>query len=112
VDENIPLITVQALRDQGHDVCAIHDPAYKGIADSAVWQMCQREGRLLITTDKDFAQYRNEGHYGVLIIRLRRPNSRTIHERVLQAIVQFNEQSWPGTLVVMRDSIQSVWRSA
>lgn len=77
-----------------------------------MWQICQRESRLIITTDKDFAQHRSEPHYGILIVRLRHPNSRAIHERVLQAIGQFSEEAWPNMLVVMRDSIQSVWRSA
>lgn len=112
VDENIPLITVRALRDLGHDVGAMHDLDRKGTLDTDVWSMCQQEARLLISTDKGFAQRRDEAHHGILIVRLRRPNSRAIHERVLHAVAQFSHEAWPGLLVVMRDSIQSVWRSA
>jgi uncharacterized protein with PIN domain len=63
VDENIPLMTVQALRDLGHDVRDIRRTADQGMTDDALWEMVQREGRLLITTDKGFAQHRDESHH-------------------------------------------------
>ena len=110
-DENIPLMTVHALRNMGYDVIDVHEPAKKGMTDNEIWGTCQREGRLLISTDKGFAQHRDEVHHGMLIVRLRQPSRQAIHERVLQAVAQFGEETWPSMLVVMRDSIQSVWRS-
>ena len=63
--------------------------------------LAQQERRLLITTDKGFARYRNEPHHGILVVRLRQPNERKIHERVLRAIGQFTSDEWAGLLVVM-----------
>jgi predicted nuclease of predicted toxin-antitoxin system len=111
VDENIPLITVQSLRMLGHDVLDIRGTANEGMADDALWEMIQREGRLLITTDKGFAQHRGEPHHGILIVRLRQPNRRKIHQRVTQTIAQFTAEEWPGLLVTVRDVVQSVWRA-
>ena len=54
VDENIPLMTVQALRAEGHDVRDICGTPDEGMDDESLWKMIQREGRLLITTDKGF----------------------------------------------------------
>ena len=110
VDENIPLMTVQTLRDMGHDVLDIRGTVYEGMTDDALWEMVQREGRLLITTDKGFAWYRDRPHHGILIVRLRQPNRHKIHQRVMQAIAQFAAEEWPGLLVTMRDIVQSVWR--
>jgi len=110
VDENIPWTTVQTLRTMGHDVLDIRSTERKGMPDDELWEMAQREGRLIITTDKGFAQYRSQSHHGILIIRLRQPNRQKIHERVLHALKQFREREWPGLLVVMRDTVQSVWR--
>jgi uncharacterized protein with PIN domain len=68
VDEHIPLMTVQALRLLSHDVRDIRGTPDQGMQDDALWMMAQREGRLLITTDKGFTQYRvvleksNRGH--------------------------------------------------
>ncbi len=68
------------------------------------------ESRLLITTDKGFTQHRNESHQGILIIRLRKPNQNKIHQRIMKAFNEFSEDEWNGALVVMRDTVQSVWR--
>ena len=110
VDEHIPLMTVRALRSMGHDVRDIRGTSDEGMQDEALWEMAQREGHLLITTDKGFAQYRTAQHHGILIVRLRRPNRHRIHHRIMQAMARFAEAEWPGLLVVMRDVAQSTWR--
>lgn len=111
VDENIPLMTVRALREAGHDVLDIRGTADQGMKDPPLWEMAQAEGRLLVTTDKGFAQRRREHHTGLLVVRLRQPNRQKIHERVMRAVEQFSEAEWPGLTVVMRDAVQSVWRA-
>ncbi len=110
VDENIPSMTVRALREAGHDVLDIRGTIQEGMADDDLWKIAQREKRLMITTDKGFARRRDEIHHGVLIVRLRRPNRRKIHQRVMRAMSQFAEEEWPGLLLTMRDVVQSVWR--
>jgi len=111
VDENIPSRTVEELRGLGHHVLDIRGTADQGIDDDLLWARMLNERRLLITTDKGFAQHRGESHPGVLIVRLRQPNEAKIHERVMRAIRQFPESEWPGLLVVMRDAVQSVSRA-
>jgi predicted nuclease of predicted toxin-antitoxin system len=80
VYENIPLITVQALRAEGHDVLDIRGTPNEGMDDESLWKMIQRSGRLLITTDKGFARHRNAFHCGIMIIRLRQPNRQKIRK--------------------------------
>ena len=111
VDENIPSITVRALRELGHDVLDVRGTPEEGMTDDALWEIVQRERRLLITTDKGFAQHRDESHHGILIVRLRQPNRRKIHQRVMRAIAQFTAEEWISLLVTMRDVVQSVWRA-
>jgi uncharacterized protein with PIN domain len=79
--------------------------------DDLLWELAQKESRLLISTDKGFVQHRNESHHGILIVRLRQPNEQKIHKRVMKAMGQFAENEWPGLVVVMRDAVQSVWRA-
>ncbi len=43
VDENIPLMTVKALRQLGHEVLDIHGTAIEGSEDETLWQIAQRE---------------------------------------------------------------------
>lgn len=111
MDENIPQMVVRTLREMGHDVLDIRGTPEEGIPDDILWKKVQHEGRLLITTDRGFAQQRGQPHHGILIVRLRHPNRRKIYQRVMQAITQFKEEEWSDLLVVMRDNVQSVWRS-
>jgi predicted nuclease of predicted toxin-antitoxin system len=111
VDEHIPLMTVKALREAKHEVRDIRGTAEEGMADAALWKHAQREGRLLISCDTGFTQYRAAAHYGILIIRLRKPNRKRIHARIMDAIHQVPPREWPGLLMVMRDVAQSTWRA-
>jgi hypothetical protein len=69
------------------------------------------DGRLLISTDRGFTEYRKAKHHGILIVRLRQPNRTRIDRGVMLALERFQETEWPGLLVVVRDSTLSVSRS-
>ena len=60
VDENIPSITVTELRSLGHDVLDVRGTPQQGMEDADLWRLAQLEERLLITTDKGFAEHREE----------------------------------------------------
>jgi predicted nuclease of predicted toxin-antitoxin system len=111
VDENIPNVTIEYLRSVGHDVLLLRGTSAQGMTDEALWAQAQRERRLVVSTDKGFVAHRSEKHCGLLIVRLRQPNEQKIHMRITRAMTQFEEQAWPGLLVVMRDRTQSVWRA-
>jgi hypothetical protein len=59
VDENIPLMSVDQLRQMGHDVLDIRGTSDEGVSDELLWNRTCQEKRLLITTDRGFAHYRN-----------------------------------------------------
>jgi predicted nuclease of predicted toxin-antitoxin system len=108
VDENIPSITVKELRQNGHDIMDIRRTDKEGMTDEDIWKIVQKDRRLLITTDKGFAQKRNEKHNGMMIIRLKQPNRLKIHKKVMRAMNLFNEEEWPGLTVIMQDAFHSV----
>lgn len=111
VDENIPFITVLELRSLRHDVLDIRRTTDQGMSDHLLWELVTKEERLLITTDKGFVQHRSESHHGLVVVRLRQPNERKIHNRVMAALDQFSDDQWRGLTVVMRDAVQSVSRA-
>ena len=111
VDENIPARTARELRNLGHDVTYIRGTDKEGISDDEVWKIVQKEQRLLITTDKGFAQKRHEKNNGILIVKLKQPNRLKIHQKVMQAILRFKEKEWSGMTVIMQDSIHSIWKA-
>jgi len=75
VDENIPNMTVEALRNLGHDVRDTRGTPEQGEDDDSLWKTVLAEERLLITTDKGFVRHRGDPHHGLLVARLRQPNT-------------------------------------
>jgi predicted nuclease of predicted toxin-antitoxin system len=70
-DESCDFAVVQALRSEGYNVVAIAEIA-PGSDDEAVMELAAREGRLLLTEDKDFGQLvyaRQQATGGVLLLR-------------------------------------------
>ena len=53
-DENIPPALTQALRTANHDVLSIHDLGLQGASDEDVLKAANKDGRILLTADKDF----------------------------------------------------------
>jgi len=71
-DENIPLETVRALRNAGHDVFAVAETA-AGARDDALLDVATAEQRLVLTFDHDFGELAaRRGHAapgGILLLR-------------------------------------------
>ena len=93
----------------GHDVLDIRGTPDEGVSDELLLKKACEESRLLITTDRGFASYRDREHYGILIIALRKPNRYKISKRVVEAMKRFSASRWRGLLVVMRDRAMSTW---
>ena len=73
-DENIDLFLIRWLRDQGHDVSSVSESA-QGASDPEVLERAAREGRVLLTADKDFGSlvYRQgRPAAGVILLRFQK----------------------------------------
>jgi predicted nuclease of predicted toxin-antitoxin system len=104
-------MTVDSLREFGHDVRDVRGTPDQGLEDPHLWNAAQTDERVLITTDRGFTEFRAVPHSGILIVRLRQPNRQKIHQAVLRALERFQEEEWSGMLVVVRDATLSVSRS-
>ncbi len=72
LDENLPELVREALRELGHDVHTVADEGLSGAADDAVLGACGAEGRVLITLDLDFSDIRSYppgSHPGIWVLR-------------------------------------------
>lgn len=70
-DENLDFAVVRALRGAGHDVRALAEEASRTV-DAEVIALAAREGRILLTEDKDFgwlAFVAETGTGGVILVR-------------------------------------------
>lgn len=78
LDENLPALARQRLVDAKWDVHDVHDERLASAEDSAIQAACDREQRILVTLDTDFADTRryNPGRSpGVIVLR---PTSQSI----------------------------------
>ena len=72
LDENLPRDLAVDLQRAGHDVETVLDEQLGGEPDAEVFETCQREKRVLVTLDLDFAdirQYPPDQHAGVWVLR-------------------------------------------
>lgn len=58
VDENLPLIVAELLREAGFDTHTVHEENLAGSQDADIDAACRRESRIIVTLDLDFADIR------------------------------------------------------
>lgn len=102
-DENIPWASIRILRAAGHDVIAIAEVA-AGMSDFALLDWAAREGRLVLTLDRDLGRlaqgHGGMGEGGVVIFRIPRsaPQEPAL---ALQALLARGDLALCGRLTVV-----------
>jgi predicted nuclease of predicted toxin-antitoxin system len=74
LDENLGDIGRDVLTASGHDVSTVVMQELSGSVDVALYEACRREGRVLITLDRDFGEvlrFAPEGTAGIAILDCR-----------------------------------------
>ncbi|MFN3690887.1 MAG: DUF5615 family PIN-like protein [Fimbriimonadales bacterium] len=105
VDECTGPSVARWLQAQGHDVVSIYEQA-RGLDDASVLALAVREGRILITSDKEFGTRvvrDQQAHCGVLLLRLQ--DERVANKiRVLSEVLREYRDELEGNLVVASES--------
>lgn len=105
-DENIGLEVVNYLRKSGHDVVSATEE-FPSMTDSVLLKKAFQQGRILITSDKDFGElvYKNIlPHKGVILLRLvDETNSNKI--RVLSGLFRKYRTELKGNFVVATETL-------
>jgi predicted nuclease of predicted toxin-antitoxin system len=104
-DENIPLETVRALRDAGHDVYSATESA-PGAPDAALLKRAVAEDRLVVTFDKDFGELLARGKdrptAGVILLRFVPARAADVTE-LLVDLLSRSAVTWRDHLSVVDD---------
>ena len=58
IDENLPVELAQLLNQGKHNALTVLDQNLQGSDDPEIIKICTKEGRILVTLDKDFADIR------------------------------------------------------
>jgi predicted nuclease of predicted toxin-antitoxin system len=103
-NENVPRLTVEALRAAGHDVVWARTEM-AGSGDEEVLSRAQTEGRILLTHDKDFGDLAFHAGLpatcGIRLIRLGNLPPDAIVNRTVQVIG--SRSDWSGNLCVVSE---------
>ncbi len=104
-DENIATFVVKELRARGYDVKDIKEAKFFGISDKEVLGMAKKEGRIVITHDKDFANMiinPNQKHSGVIIIRFYDQSPENVAKKLLLRLAEIKNKA-KGSVVIVSD---------
>lgn len=91
VDENLPEVFAERLREAGHDALSVVEQGLAGSNDTHLEEVVRSEHRALITLDLGFADIRRHppDHYdGIIVLRPARQDRNQVL-RLLEALVPF-----------------------
>ena len=103
LDQNLPASLAPILKGCQHDIHTTADENLNGCTDGEVWEATQREQRFLVTQDLDFFDVRRfipGRHHGILLMRLRDPDRRSLIFRLQEIFRHEQVSSWAGCFVV------------
>ena len=99
--------TIALLREAGYRVTRLVDVARGGdgptVADGKVAAMAARQGRLLLTEDRDFrtrVHYTHRNHPGVILLRDTATHRDAVHRRLLRLLAS-PPKRLAGSIVVI-----------
>lgn len=107
LDENLPIEATVLLRSSDHDAHSVHDEQLQGAADPSIAQACQREQRILITLDLDFADIRRYPpslYSGLIVLRLVHQDRDSVIGIIPRILELLRTESIPGRLWIMDES--------
>jgi predicted nuclease of predicted toxin-antitoxin system len=72
LDENLPAHAAALLRERAFDAHTVREEGLLGANDEVIVEVARREGRVLITLDRDFSDIRTyppADHSGIVVLR-------------------------------------------
>jgi len=104
VDENLPAEYAKYLQAAGYDAETVSAEALSGSQDAVLFDHCQREDRILIALDLDFANvqvYPPRTHSGVVVLRPPNQDKRTLLSMLRRFIEVLSSRSPNGQLWIV-----------
>jgi predicted nuclease of predicted toxin-antitoxin system len=104
VDEDLPNIIVDMLREKGHEADSVFHQGMSGWKDPQLWQRIQGEGLFLITADKGFADirvYPPGSHHGVMLLRPDQDGIRPLIQLLDKVLQSYDLSSLEGNTTVV-----------
>ena len=105
-DENVSASLVNVIRSKEYNVKDIKEEKLFGISDNEVVKLAFKEGRVVITHDKDFAnllKYSSIKHKGVIWLRFTNQSPRNVIKLFVPILEKLKESRIRNSLVIIGD---------
>ncbi len=107
LDQNVPERVAHQLRRHGFDAMTILEQDMVGAPDSVVHSVCQKEDRVLVTFDLDFAdirEYPPSESCGLIVLRPPSQDAPTVVKLIERLIPRLQSLDPRGELWIVEDS--------
>jgi len=106
-DENLPTEAADLLRSAGQDAVAVGQQQLGGTVDPTIAEVCQREGRALVTLDLDFADiqtYPPDRYPGFVVLRLTRQDKKNVLRALARVVPLLTREPLAGRLWIVEEN--------
>jgi predicted nuclease of predicted toxin-antitoxin system len=93
IDENLPLEVADLFNQANYNAMTVLEENLSGATDAILASICQKELRVLITLDTDFAYIRNyppKDFYGIIVLRVKHQDKNYILKMMTKLIRIFD----------------------
>lgn len=108
VDESVEYRVVLHLKEKGFDIASVASD-FPSLKDKRVLSKANKEGRILITNDKDFGEliFRQKlPHKGVILLRLSEETAQTKIEKLNSLLKNYGDKLKDNFVVVTKDKVR------
>lgn len=105
-DENISPSLIKAIRRKGYDVKDIKELKRFGISDNDVLNIANKEDRIILTHDKDFANLLNfplTSHRGVILLRFVDQSPNNVIKHFMPVLDSKLKNKFKNSLVIITE---------
>lgn len=102
-DQDVWAVTTQFLRSQGHDVVTASDLELSSAEDEDLLILAQKQGRLMVTRDRDYGGlvFVKHAGRGVVYLRISPSTIVSVHSQLLKLLASHPETDLSNAFVVV-----------
>ena len=110
-DENISASLVKAIRKNGYDVKDIKEEKLFGTKDNEILKIANKENRIVLTHDKDFANLLNSpltSHKGVILLRFVNQSPKNVINHFIPLLNSELKDKFKNKLVIISEDFVKI----